>query len=251
MKNILLILNATLTPPHIIDAAIKIAKSSSSLLHTLFVHYRSDLEGYKYFFPNDLSLTKNRLTGRTAAEEDAELIEGQMRVFKDECESAGVDFFIEPKTNISLRDILQLGTFADFILADAHQDIHEHRIADLLADAPCPVYLISKSGSDIQNVVLAYDGSVSSMYALKMYSYIFPDLKDLPTTLLYVHNGSHGELPQEKNINMWLSRHFTNLETKILEGDISETLVQHCRNLPRPLAVMGSYSGNQLTRFFS
>lgn len=250
MKNILLILNATLAPPHVIDAAINIAKSNSSLLHTLFVHYHGDLEGYNYLFPNDLSLTQNRLTGRSVAEEDAELIEGQVRLFKDECESAGVDFFIEPKTNISFRDIIQLSAFADFVLADADQDIHEHNIDDLLAESASPVYLISKDGGAISSVVLAYDGSVSSMYALKMYSYLFPAMRELPTTLLYVHNGKHEELPQEKNINMWLARHFTNLEIRIAEGDISGRLLHHCLQHPNSLAVMGSYSGGPLARFF-
>ncbi len=250
MKNILLILNGTLTPPHVIDAAIHIAKSNSSLLHTVFVHYQSDLEGYKYLFPNDLSLTRNRLTGRTVAEEDAELMEAQMRVFKDECESANVEFFIEPKTNITARDIIQLSVFSDLILADAHQDIHEHHIADLLADAACPVYLISKDGAATQHVVLAYDGSISSVHSMKMYSYLFPSLKDLHTTLLFVNHGNHNELPQEKNIRMWLVRHFTNLDIKILQGNVSEALVQFTRDLPHSLAVMGSYSGNHLTRMF-
>ncbi len=250
MKNILLILNGTLTPPHVIDAAINIAKGSSALLHTIFVYYRSDLAGHHYLFPNDLSLTKNNLTGRTIKEEDEELIASQMKVFQDECETAGVEFLIEPDTSVSTKDIIRLSAFADIILADAHQDVNEHNIADLLADAHCPVYLISKDAGAPGNVVLAYDGSLSSIYAIKIYSYLFPGFRDLPTALLYVHNGNQPELPQQEDINRWLSQYYPNLRVEMLKGNITEKLVEFTRPLPRVLTVMGSYSRNHLSRLF-
>ncbi len=250
MKNILLILNATLTPPHVRDAAINIAKASSALLHTFFVFYRSDLAGPHYLFPNDLSLTENNLTGRSIKEEDEELIAAQVKVFKDECETAGVAYLIEPDTNVSNKDIIRLSAFADIVLADAHQDVHEHNVADLLSDAHCPVYLISKDAGTPENIVLAYDGSLSSIYAVKMYSYLFPGFRDLPTTLLYVHDGSHPELPQERNINMWLSQYYPRLEVEILQGKVADQLVEYTRPLPRVLTVMGSYNRNQLSRLF-
>jgi hypothetical protein len=250
MKNILLILNGTITPPHVIDSALHIAKSTSSLLHTIFINYRSDLAEYNYLFPNDLSLTRNNLTGKTIAEENAELAASQVRLFTDECGSANVDFFIEPKTDITLGDIINYSAFSDFILTDAHENFKEHHISDLLQNVHCPIYLISKDAPGTQNVVLAYDGSVSSIYAIKMYSYLFMEFGDLPTYLVYTSSANNGDLPHEKEVKMWLSGHYRNLEIKILHGDVRNVLADFTGSLPHSLVVMGSYGRNSLSRFF-
>lgn len=250
MKNILLVLNGRLTAPHVIASAIDIAKSTSSILHTVFINYKSDLTGYNYLFPNDLSLTMNPVTGKTIAEEDAELTESQTRAFKDECETANVAFFIEPQKDLSLGDIIHHSAFSDMVIADAHESFREHHIADLLKNAQCPIYLVAKDAVKTQHVILAYDGSVSSMYAIKMYSYLFPEFQDLPTYLLFINAGNHAGLPNEKNIRMWLSGHFPKLEIQMPEGDIKEQLVAYTASVPHALVVMGSYGRNDLSRFF-
>jgi nucleotide-binding universal stress UspA family protein len=250
MKNILLILNGTLTPPHVIDSAINIASSTSSLLHTIFINYESDLAEYNYLFPNDLSLTRNRLTGKTIAEENAELAVSQVRLFADECKSANVDFFIEPKTDISLGDIISLSAFADFIVADAHENFKEHHIADLLRSVHCPMYLVSKESAATRHVVLAYDGSPSSIYAIKIYSYLFTEFRDLPTHLVYVNEGKETGLPDEEKLKMWLPGHYRDLEIVVLHGDADEVLADFTASLPNSLVVMGSYGRKNVSRFF-
>lgn len=250
MKNILLILNATITPPHVIDGAINIAKSTSALLHTVFLNYDSDLAEYNYPFLNDLSLTRNSLTGKTIAEENAALTESQARLFADECRSAKVDFFIEPRANVSQATIIELSTFADCILVDAHEDFREHHISDLLRHAHCPLYLLSKDAAGIQHVIFAYDGSPSSMYAIKMYSYLFPAFRDLKTYLVYVNADSKTALPNQEPVTRWLAAYYGNLEIKMLRGDVDETLAGFAESLPHALVVMGSYGRNNLSRLF-
>ena len=250
MKNILLILNATITPPHVMDAAINIAKSTSSKLHTLFINYESDLAEYNYLFPNDLNLTRNTLTGKTVAEQNADLSASQAKLFMDECRHANVEFFIESKLDISLGDIINYSTFSDFILVDAHENIGDHHIADLLVSAHCPVYLVSKDAAKPANIILAYDGNPSSVYAIKLYSYLFPEFRDLPTYVLYAHSEKEGVLPHEKEVNSLLKGHFSNFQIKMVNGNVANVLVDFTAALPHSLIIMGSYGRNVLSRFF-
>lgn len=250
MKNILLILNATVTPPHVMDAAINIARSTSSLLHTVFINYESDLAGYNYLFPNDLNLTMNTLTGKSVAEENAALSASQVKLFTDECNHAGVECLIEPQIDISLGDIIHYSSFSDFILVDAHENISEHHIADLLVSAHCPVYLVSKDAAKPASIVLAYDGNPSSIYAVKLYSYLFPEFKDLPTYVVYAHSDKEAVLPHEKELTAWLKGHFTNLHIKTLHGAVAPVLVDFSTTLPHPLVIMGSYGRGVLSRIF-
>ena len=172
---ILVLLNGTLTPQHVVDSAISIAKTTSSLLHAVFLNYAVDLAEYNYPFPNDLSLTRNNLTGKTIAEENAELLESNMQLFKDECQAEKVNFYIEPDQETSLGRLKGLSAFSDVILADANENLHQYHIADLLVDAHCPVYLASKDVGKIENIILTYDGSFSSMYAIKCTPIFLPN----------------------------------------------------------------------------
>ena len=250
MKNILLILNATVTPPHVMDAAINIAKSTSSLLHTVFINYASDLAGYNYLFPNDLNLTMNTITGKSVTEENAALSASQVKLFTDECNHAGVECLIEPQTDISLGNLIQYSSFSDFILVDAHENISDHHIADLLVSAHCPVYLVSKDAAIPANIILAYDGNPSSIYAAKLYSYVFPEFRDLPTYVVYAHTEKETAIPHEKELNSLLKGHFTNVQVKMLPGNVADVLVDFTAALPHSLIIMGSYGRNVLSRIF-
>jgi hypothetical protein len=185
MKKLLVVLNGTLTSHHVVGTAINFANTTSSFLHAVFVNYALDLAEIQLSFSNDLSLTRNNLTGKTIAEENAELLESNMQLFKDECQTAKIDFYIEPDDEISLGRLMEQSAFSDFLLANANENLHQYHIADLLVDAHCPVYLVSKEVENIENIILTYDGGFSSMYAIKMYTYLFPELKNLPTVLVH------------------------------------------------------------------
>ena len=101
MKKYLAILNGILTPQHIIDSVINSAVKTSSSLDAVFMNYSLDLAEYNYAFPNDLSLTRNNLTGKTISEENAELMESNMRLFKDACKIANIDFSMDSDPELS------------------------------------------------------------------------------------------------------------------------------------------------------
>lgn len=250
MKKYLAILNGILTPHHIIDSSISAAVATSSSLDAVFMNYSLDLAEYNYPFPNDLSLTRNYLTGKTIAEEDAELMKSNMRIFKYACKSANIGFSIESDPELSLGDLINYSAFYDVAFADANENLGKYHIADLLVNAHSPTYLLSKDVENIENVIFTYNGTLSSMYAIKMYAYVFPELKNLPTSLVYIASGKSVQMPHEKNVNSWLNRHFPAIQTKILHGDVCDELVGYTKSVSNSLTVMGSFGRSAMSRFF-
>lgn len=250
MKKILVAINGPFTPQHVISFAINIAKSTSSFLHAFFLNYAFQIVDYNYPFPNDLSLTRNRLTGKNLAEENAELLESNTKIFKDECQAAKVEFQINTNTEISLSQLIENSAFCDFIIADGTTNTTQYHLVDLLINAHCPVYLVSKNDEQVKNVILAYDGSFSSIKAIKMFSYIFPELKDLPTSLVHISSGKGDDMPNEENLRTWLTNHYSNIQNRILHGNIREELANFINSTPISLVVMGAYGRTAISRLF-
>jgi hypothetical protein len=250
MKKFLAILNGILTPQHIIDSVINSAVKTSSSLDAVFMNYSLDLAEYNYAFPNDLSLTRNNLTGKTIAEENAELMEINMRLFKDACKIANIDFSMHSDPELSLGDLINYSAFYDVAFADANENLGKYHIADLLVNAHCPIYLISRDVENIENVIFTYNGTFSSIYAIKMYSYLFPEFIHLPTSLVYITSERSAQMPHEKNVNSWLKKHFPAIQTKILHGDVCDALVDYTKSIPGSLTVMGSFGRSAMSRFF-
>jgi hypothetical protein len=250
MKTILLILNGNLTPYYVADTAIEMAKTSPAFLHTVFFSHSPALDDYNYPFPNDLSLTRNKLSGKIIEEEDKAVLADNIRLFEDKCKAENVDYFIEPPAAMTLGRLITISAFAECILADARQDAGDYHLADLLAGTHCPVLLVTARPEKQPRLLLTYDGSFSSMYAIKIFSLLFPEWKDAATQLVYVAEMPESLLPSEKYITGWLNRHYSNHQLTILQGDLSTELVNYTKAVPGSLVVMGSFGRNPVSRFF-
>src|SRR5687768_10222324 len=130
MKKYLAILNGLLTPQRIIDSVINAAAATSSSLDAVFMNYSLNLAEYNYPFPNDLSLTRNNLTGKTIADENSNLMQSNMRFFKDACQAANIDFYMESDPELSLGDLINYSAFYDVAFADANENVGRFHIAD-------------------------------------------------------------------------------------------------------------------------
>ncbi len=249
MKRILIILNESRIPQHLIKSAVGIAKQTNSLLEAVFMNDSSSLNG-DYPFPNDLHFTGTEASLESRNEEAMNAIENDVKLFKDACEEYKVDYKVDIETSASIKHLIELSLFADLIIADARSASDDYDIKDLLTDAHCPLLLVSRLAEEVKTLFLAYDGSNSSMYAIKMFSYIFPEYKDLPTHFFHVA-GDVGEIPQLDEIKTWAATHFTNIDFKLLSGNTRKELIDYIRHgSENSVIVMGAYSGSSISRLF-
>lgn len=248
MKRILIVSNEFGFTQNVIRFAVEAARADGSLLHSIFMQPLHEEEELGYLFPNDYRLTGQNPAGESYQQQDRQLIDANLQYFKDECTAAGVSFSVDPRWQTTLKELIEQSYFADLIIMDSDADAGPYRLKDLLTDAHCPLCLISSRARPVERVVLCYDGSDSSIYALKLYSYLFPQWRDKPTTLLTVNsNGVAGE--GEGDTLAWLYQHFPGAQRAVVAGNTQRELVQYVsQNDQGAFVVLGSYGRGALSR---
>lgn len=249
MKKALLVMNGTFVSQHLIGSSVALAKSCGATLHAWFLIHDSSLGDMDYAFPNDLRLTENKLTGKSIAQEDRDLLQANMQLFEDACREAGVPFVLEPEHYISLKGFLHHTAFADFVMADARATIDQFALSDLLADAHCPVFLLTSETRAISRILFAYDGSYSSLYAMKQFTALFPEWKDAETHVLYASESGRKELPAERELASWLKLHYPAARTQVIPGKAAEQFVSFMgTGSTDTVVVLGAYGRTGLSR---
>jgi len=249
MKKALVIMNGVYLNNAIIESAVNIAKSSSSTLHAFFLTQEAGAAEGDYLFPNDLSLTQNEVTGNSIREENAALLNDNIKLFQGLCGESEVQYTIEPQRPVSVKDIVSYSAFADYIIADAQSGLYQYRLNELLADAHCPILLSSARIRDIPRIVFAYDGNYSSIYAFKIFSYMFPEWINMETTLVHICPDTGSKLPHEEMIQGWISKHYPSTSTELLQGKGYQPLVDYLNaSNKETLVVMGAYGRSGLSR---
>ncbi len=250
MKIALLILNGNLSINHVLDTAIEMAAESSCFFHTVVFNRSMDLDEYSYLFPNDLSLTHNSLTNEAIQDEDAAILKDNIRLCNEKFSAANLHYIIDSDKDLSLEKLLILSAFADFILADGTHNIGHYQLADILAKANTPHFLVAPAYEKPASVIFTYDGSVASILAIKSFSQLFPEWKQLPHYLVYVDDKEKNELPNAQYISHWLDKQFNKVNISVLSGHVSEMLPGYIRSVEKPIVTMGSFGRNALSRFF-
>jgi hypothetical protein len=171
---------------------------------------------------------------------------------------AGIKFSFSEEV-ISVPDIVKHSAYADLILADAlinfayflHAPLNVS-VKELLADAHCPVLLLREGKIPPDRIILFYDGSYSSIYAIKCFSYLFPGLRHLPTYIVNAtpHEGNDG-LENYHYLKDWLPLHFDDFTIEVLSGKVPDILTAYVSKLPGSnIVVMGAYGRTALSRLF-
>jgi nucleotide-binding universal stress UspA family protein len=215
---------------------------------------------FAYPYINDLAMTGALMPemDRMAEQEDQQETNDIIRFFGDACTEANVSFKISPVVDISFDELIHHSAFSDLIIADAKARFPETpsmpitiSLSDLLADAHCPVLLLQQEIKQPGQVILTYDGDFSSIHAIKMFSYVFPEWRLLPTSLLSVSTGKDAQLEYEEHLKDWLARHFDRLTMELLKGKPKKELVKAVQSKgPETIVVMGAYGRTAVSRLF-
>lgn len=249
MKKALVIMNGVYPNHAIIASAVNVAKLSSTTLHAFFLTQESGSPEGDYLFPNDLSLTQNEVTGNSIREENTVLLDDNIKLLQALCAEHGVEYFVEPQRPISINEIINFSAFADFIVADANSGLYQYSLSDLLADAHCPVLLTSSRIEAVPRIVFAYDGSYSSIYAFKMFSYIFPEWTGMETNLIHFSADEEAKLPHEQLIHGWVQKHYPATKTSLLQGKGRRKLIDYLNEgSANTMIVLGAYGRSGLSR---
>ncbi len=180
--------------------------------------------------------------------------------FQIVCEREGVEFSIHKDRNIAIQELKEESMFADLIIISEHETFTKYPevsptrfLKDLLGGTQCPVLVVPGTFKPVDKIVLLYDGGPTSLYAIKMFSYILGNPFDLPVEVLTVKEkkkaGLH--LPGNRLMREFVQRHFPKAVYTITKGEPEETISNYLRKFrENKLIVLGAYQRSELSRWF-
>jgi hypothetical protein len=161
-----------------------------------------------------------------------------------------------PHVATSLEDIIVSTRFCDAVIIDsdftmnkkALEPFPSHSAKKLMHEAACPVIVAPFSFDGIEEIILTYDGSKSSLYAIRQFLYLFPELKDTKTTILQVWLEEDEEPRDQAALHEWLNIHFSNIKSVVLEAPSGVSLIEYLLSHPMALIVMGGFGRGRVSR---
>ena len=174
------------------------------------------------------------------------------------CENAGINYSIHHDTNIAIQELLRESIYADLLIINSGETLThypENRptrfIRDLLTDVESPVLLVPDEYKPIEKIFLLYDGEPSSVFAIKMFSYMLDKLKSLPIEVVVVKRPGQENLPDNKLMKEFMKNHFPETFYTVLNGWPEEEIITHIKkSRQNSLIVLGAYRRGRISRWF-
>lgn len=189
--------------------------------------------------------------------EDETMIRGNIQDFKEACEKSHIECRVHGDVGYSIVEGVQKETrFADlFVIGfesyykySGEEYVHDE-LRQIVQTSECPVLLVPEQATFPDNVVVAYDGSASSVYAMKMFSYVLPSFTSMKT--LVAHADIHAtSLPDEDYVKELAARHFEDLTFSVLEFEPRKYFITWLEDRPNTMLVTGSYGRSELSQLF-
>lgn len=183
-----------------------------------------------------------------------------VRMFEQSCTTAKINFSVHRDKKIALEELKQESMFADLIIISEQETFSRYKqkpptrfMKDLLSDVQCPVLALPGKYKPIDKITLLYDGGPSSLYAIKMFSYLLGDYNQVPVEVFTVKNSYMDtlRLPENKLMREFIKRHFPKATYKVVKGNAEEQVLGHLRNHEEnELVVLGAYRRSEISRWF-
>ncbi len=178
-------------------------------------------------------------------------------LFKEACTAEGIEYRIHKDTDLmAISSLIEETRFADALLvssdlfyANVSKVQPNFYLEEVLKKAECPVLLVPEGYVEPNQVILTYDGNDSSVFAIKQFAYVFPELSKKETTLLSITN-QEDDLPEYSLVSELVSRHYPNLKIQSLHLKQKKDFTEWLQNKPNSFIVMGAFSRSLFSQLF-
>ena len=189
--------------------------------------------------------------------DDDMLVNKNISLFKNVCTAEGIEFRIHKDTDLmALSSLIAETRFADVLLISSdlfYSNISEDQpnfyLEEVLKKAECPVMLVPENYEEPNQIILTYDGNESSVFAIKQFAYIYPELTKKETILLSITN-HEDDIPEYSLITELVSGHFPNLKIQSLHLKQKKDFAEWMTAKPNSLIVMGAFSRSIFSQLF-
>jgi len=258
MEKILLAIDGTTINKNALDFACYLgrlthSKITGAFLENLVVYEKPVLEqahGISYM---------NWVVDKESSEYKMKMenINNNVSLFKDACEKRTVRYSIHRNEGQPAKEIIEESRYADVLVIDAEtsfskkfEGVPTEFAKEVLKEAECPVIIAPESFDGIDEIVFTYNGSKSSMFAIKQFCYLFPQLDDKKVTVVQVDEEGLCSDEETQKFKEWISGHYSSIGFHVLKGDTETELFGYLLKKKNVFIVMGAYGRSTISRFF-
>jgi len=178
--------------------------------------------------------------------------------FRKLCQDEGIDYRVhEDSFDFALPELKRETRFADLLIIGSesfyeNMGIREPNeyLEDGLHGVECPVLVVPEKFDYPVTNVLSYDGSESSVYAIKQFTYLFPEMSENPTLLVYANKKTDSEIPEEVNMEELAARHFSDLTVTKIDSSSAKYFGAWISEKKSAILVSGSFGRSVFSRIF-
>jgi hypothetical protein len=183
-------------------------------------------------------------------EEEIVLMQGEAQ-FSSRCKTAGIKYSIHENNGPWDKSLIgKESRFSDLIVISEElfftevflNDQPNFFMQELLRAAECPVMVVPENFHFTTSLALAYDGSKNSMFAIKQFANLFPQLTDLPAKFVFIADDDNDEIPDRNLLDEYASLHFDSHGTSKLHFEPRTYINTWLENQKGVMLVTGSFS---------
>ena len=237
--------------------ALKIAKTNKAHLVGVFLEdftYHSykitELAGDEGFDMEKAEILKSK---------DYSVRQRSIQHFIDACTNAQISYTVHQDKNIAIQELLKESIFADLLIIGKDETLIHYAenpptnfIRSLLADVACPVLVVPDKYQHFDKPVFLYDGSPSSIHAMRTFSYLFkPMIKTEVEVVTVVHANRQNAIPDSLLLKEFMKHHFAVSTYTRLTGNPETAIMQYLNNrTSNSLVILGAYKRSFISRWF-
>jgi hypothetical protein len=256
MQKILLIINAEKPQIPCLDFAAYVANLTNSKLAGVFVQQTiyEDVPSMKTI--GGTAYVEEITTGMIQTQAERNTLLQAIQQFKDSCNKKMIDCTVHNDRGIAIHEVIEESRFADYIITDAAisflknqtETIPSAFLKLLLKQSECPVIVVPNEFNGVDEIVFAYDGSKSAVFAIKQFTYLFPVLEDKKITLLEIKNEDNTtDITELNKLRELLMYHYNAVHYELIYGDNpKEALFALLFGKRKKWLVMGAYGRHKV-----
>ena len=180
---------------------------------------------------------------------EIELIAAHKTRFARLCEQQHIQYALHDNDREWNKYILiKESRFADLMLisgehyfAESGHNQPNHYLREALLAAECPVLIVPEDFTTIQRLFMAYDGSRESLFAIKQFCYLFPNLIDLPTEIVYIKDEPGDIIPDLEKLQQFTRLKFDCMGFAKLHFNAAEYFSTWISEKEHALLITGSF----------
>lgn len=191
-------------------------------------------------------------------EKEKLLVERSQEKFIHVFENAGIKYGVHPHIGEWNRELfIKESRFCDLVViseelfcTNAMENQPNYFMIEALRASESPVLVVPENFSCVEQLAFAYDGGKESMYAIKQFAYLFPDLIVLPSEFVHIKEDIKDVIPEKALLSEYTFCHFETQFTSKLHFDPKKLLTSWLGNKKNVFLVSGSFSRSALSNTF-